>query len=204
MVGIFRYLLCLCCESGQALVWLVDAHQRVHSLDRNDNYGGCMWLEHSLSNVPRWAGDCIALDALLLIHSKNELTSGFEVLCFPCRALHKHGGLSLGMSPSRHTSPRAPLPLPFFFFPPPLSASPVHFHNRRCLFSDGRDCVSEEKATLWSPPPFYPAPSNTASSSLALHFNRKKKKIMYFPPVFLWQLHSAYSHTFRQGERSCA
>lgn len=152
MVGIFRYLLCLCCESGQALVWLVDAHQRVHSLDRNDNYGGCMWLEHSLSNVPRWAGDCIALDAQLLIHSKNELTSGFEVLCFPSRALHKHGGLSLGMSPSRHTSPRAPLPLPFFFFLPPLSTSPVHFHDRRCLFSDGHDCVSEEKVTLWSPP----------------------------------------------------
>lgn len=158
MVGIFRYLLCLCCESGQALVWLVDAHQRVHSLDRNDNYGGCMWLEHSLSNVPRWAGDCIALDALLLIHSKNELTSGFEVLCFPSRALHKHGGLSLGMSPSRHTSPRAPLPLPFFFFPPPslrlsrsLPRSSLSFlrWKRLCLGGEG---------DIMEPPPPLPHP----------------------------------------------
>lgn len=173
-MGIFRYLLCLCCESGQALVWLVDAHQRVHSLDRNDNYGGCMWLEHSLSNVPRWAGDCIALDALLLIHSKNELTSGFEVLCFPSRALHKHGGLSLGMSPSRHTSPRAPLPLPFFFFPlPPLSASAVHFHDRRCLFSDG-GCLGGE-GDIMEHPSLPRPPTNAASSSLALHDNRKKK-----------------------------
>lgn len=70
IVGLFRYLLCCCCESGHVLVWLVGAHQCVHCLDGNNNYCRCLWYEHSLSNVYRWACDCIAQDMLFLINKK--------------------------------------------------------------------------------------------------------------------------------------
>lgn len=156
-----------------------------------------MWLEHSLSNVPRWAGDCIALDALLLIHSKNELTSGFEVLCFPSRALHKHGGLSLGMSPSRHTSPCAPLPLPFFFFSP--LSPPLPFTSTIAAVFSPMDATVSRRRRRHYGAPLHPTPSNTASSSLALH--RKKNPCIF--PFFLLHLLSAYSHT-RSGRVSGA
>lgn len=89
---LLRYLLCLCGESGHALAGLVDAHQFVHCLDRNNNYQCCLWLEHSLSNVHGWACDCTR-DAVSDIQ-ENELTTRFEVLCFGSCALQKRGGLS--------------------------------------------------------------------------------------------------------------
>lgn len=83
----------------------------------------------------------------------------FGSLSSSCAALQERGGLSSGMSPSRHTS---------------SSCSILSLRHRQCslfpsLFScTGRERVSEEKATLWTPPavpsPFLPP---------ALHNNRR-------------------------------
>lgn len=84
----------------------------------------------------------------------------FRSLSSSCAALQERGGLSSGMSPSRHTSSS--------------SCSSVSFRYRQCslflfLFSStGRERVSEEKATLWTPPAV-PSPLLPP----ALHNNRR-------------------------------
>lgn len=130
IVGLFRYLLCRCCEC-------VDAHQCVHCLDGNNNYRRCLWLEHSLSNVHRWARDCIARDMLFfwyirkgtdyrLWSAESRLLCPSEMWCVVVRKCPLHGTLLFL--------------LPSFPFTSTITAF--------FLSSDGHGCVSEEKTTF--------------------------------------------------------
>lgn len=131
-MGLFRYLLCCCCESGHVLVWRIDAHQCVHCLDRNNNYCRCLWHEHSLSNVHRWAFDCIAEDM-----QENKLTMALKAaLWLLCPS--EMWWIVLFMP---HFSLSTSLPSCF-------PASFLHFHDQCFLSSDGCGSVSEEKTTF--------------------------------------------------------